>query len=142
GTFALFDVALGREQLLIPAKLSAGATTWSMYPATWSFYQSMTVKDDPVTSVSGSTSGVWVVALGDQHGLASGYAARNQVGPHGATSFSVPGPNATVVPAVSGGFTALVPGVSTVTVWQRAASGNWQRTQTIEVASAPAGQSS
>jgi hypothetical protein len=142
GTSALFDVVVGRKQLLIPAVLSAGATTWTMYPASWSLYQSMTVQGGPLSSVSGSSSGVWVVNMAGQRGLATGYADRKLVGPHGATAFSLPGPDATIVPSASGGFTALVPGVSTVTVWQRAASGGWQRTQTIDVALAPAGQSS
>jgi hypothetical protein len=142
GTSALFDVAVGRKQLLIPAVLSARATTWTLFSANWSLYQSTTVAAGSLSAVSGSPGGIWVVNLAGGRGLATGYADRNRVGPHGATSFSVPGPDATIVPSASGGFTALVPGLSTVTVWQRAASGGWQRTQVIDVASAPAGQSS
>ncbi len=137
GTSALFEVAIRHSQLLIPAVLPAGKTSWSYYPGSFSLFQSMTVKGGSIASVSGSPEGVWAVTLRGRRGLASGYAGR--VRPQESKPFSVPGPDATVVASASGGFTALVPGLSSIAVWQRSASGAWQRTQTIDVASAPAG---
>lgn len=137
GTSALFEVAMRHSQLLIPAVLPAGKTSWSYYPGSFSLFQSMTVKGGSIASVSGSPEGVWAVTLRGRRGLASGYAGR--VRPQESKPFSVPGPDATVVASASGGFTALVPGLSSIAVWQRSASGAWQRTQTIDVASAPAG---
>ena len=137
GVSALVDAGTARGQLLRPAWLAAGATTWS-------YYQVSAALVGTVTSVSGSASGSWVVTLDGRHGVAMDTAAgpRNEIAPTWADTFRAPGPDATIVPSASGGFSALVPGVSSIAVWQRAANGHWQRTQTIDVASAPAGQSS
>ena len=135
GVSVLINVDTASGHSIVAARLAAGAKAWVFYPLA-------SGTAGAVTSVSGSSSGDWVVTLNGSHVVAAEPAAgqANSAAAQ-ARSFLAPGQDATIVPSASGGFTALVPGVSTVTVWQQGASG-WHRTQTIDVASAPAGQSS
>jgi len=138
GVSLLIDLETSRGQALIPAWLRAGSRNWSLYrlPGTVA---------GVVTSVSGSASGGWVVTLDGRRAVAAETAAAKpgeaEVAPSWPTTFRAPEPDATIVPSTSGGFTALVPALSSIAVWQRTGSG-WHRTQVISVASAPAGQSS
>ena len=136
GVSVLIDVDTASGHSIVAARLAAGAKAWVFYPLA-------SGTAGAVTSVSGSASGDWVVTLNGSHVVAAEPAAGQPANSAAAqaTSFLAPGQDATIVPSASGGFSALVPGVSTVTVWQQGASG-WHRTQTIDVASAPAGQSS
>ena len=136
GVSVLIDIDTARGHSIVASRLSAGAKAWDFYPLA-------TNAAGGVTSVSGSPSGGWVVTLNGSRVVAAEPAPGQPPNSAAAqaTSFLAPGQDATIVPSASGGFTALVPGVSTVTVWQEGASG-WHRTQTIDVASAPAGQSS
>ncbi|HEY3905636.1 MAG TPA: hypothetical protein VGM14_17140 [Streptosporangiaceae bacterium] len=136
GVSVLIDVGTGSGHSIVGARLAAGAKAWTFYPLAGD-------TAGAVTSVSGSPSGGWVVMLNGSRAVAAEPAAGQPANSASAraTSFLAPGPDATIVPSASGGFTALVPGLSTVTVWQQGASG-WHRTQTIDVASAPAGPSS
>jgi hypothetical protein len=137
GVSVLVDAARAHGQALLPAWLAAGQKTWS-------FYQLSATQVGTVTSVSGSAIGAWVVTLDGRRGVAVDTAAGppGAITPSWAASLPAPGPDATIVPSASGGFVALVPGVSSIAVWGRTASGSWHRTQVISVASAPAGQSS
>jgi hypothetical protein len=134
----LVEADTSHGQALIASSLAAGARTWTFYPPRQALA-------GVVTSVSGSVNGAWVAMLNGRRMVAAGPAPKQdqrQVRAIWGFSPRFPGPDATVVPSGDGAFSALVPGVAAITVWQRTASDGWHRTQTIDVASAPAGQSS
>ncbi|HEX9624711.1 MAG TPA: hypothetical protein VF979_10060 [Streptosporangiaceae bacterium] len=138
GVSVLVDAVTSHGQDLIASWLAAGAKTWTFNPPRQALA-------GVVTAVSGSGNGAWVVMLNGRRMVTAGPAPKlnqHQVTVTWGVPFRNPGPDATIVPSGDGAFTALVPGVSTITVWQWPASGGWHRTRTIDVASAPAGQSS
>jgi hypothetical protein len=135
GTGALVAGHTGHGEVLIPAWLAAGSSSWRTYFP-------MSYRVGGVASVSVSAQGVWAVVLSGRHGLVT-----QPPGPSGryhslAHQVSLPSDDATLVPGTaSGELTALVPGLDTVTVWELTASGGWRRSQVISVPSTPSGQS-
>ncbi len=125
GTAALIAGRTSHGEVLIPAWLAAKSTSWTTnLPATFTV--------SGVTSLAASAEGVWAAVLGGRRALITQ--------PPGV--ISLPAPGATLVTGAAGGpLTALVPGLDTVAVWLRTASGGWRRSQVINVPSTPGGQS-
>ena len=135
GTVALLAGQTGHGEILIPAWLAAGSSSWRTNLP-------MSLQVGGVASVSGSAQGVWAVALSGRRGLVTpppGPSASNQ---QPARQISLPAANATLVPGPAAGqLTAVVPGLNTVTVWDLTSNGGWHRSQVISVPSTPGGQS-
>jgi len=134
GTAALVAGRTAHGEILIPAWLAAGSSSWrSDVP---------TSLPDSVASVSGSASGVWAVALNGRHGLVTPPPSLSASHHDLARQISLPADDATLVPgAGEGELTALVPGLNTVAVWDLTANGSWRRSQVISVPATPGGQS-
>jgi hypothetical protein len=135
GANLLLAVRSGHGQLIVPAWLPAHLTTLTIG-------KPFVTRSKPVSSTYFSaTTGMGVVLAGTsaqatvpgaRNGLLE---AKGEIAPR-----SLPAPGATLAfqgAPTSGQFTAFVPGLDTVQVWQWT-NGSWHRTQLISVPSQPA----
>lgn len=130
GTALLLAGRTSQGEVLIPAWLPAGSSSWSTHSP-------MRLSGTGVESVSASASGIWAVTLSGRRGLITEPGRSDLAHP-----VSLPADDATLVPGAAGGvLTALVPSLDTVTVWELTAHGGWRRSQEISVPSTPGGQS-
>jgi hypothetical protein len=135
GTGVLLAAKTEHGQLLIPAWRGAKATAWSAGSP-------VTVNASGVKAAAASAPGVWGVVLGGRHALMIQPPGRSAGSSQMAQRLTLPASDATLVPGSGGSVTsALVPGATTVTVWQLTAQGAWHRTQVITVPLTPGGQS-
>jgi hypothetical protein len=135
GTAALIAGQTRRGEMLIPVWLAARSTSWSTYFP-------MTFPVSAVTSIAASAQGTWAAVVNGGRALIAQSPGVSVSNPALANPVSLPAPGATLVTGAAGGsLTALVPGVDTVAIWRRTASGVWRRSQLINVPSTPGGQS-
>jgi hypothetical protein len=136
GTSMLLGVGSGRGQQVVPAWLPGHQTTLTVgrpFVRDWR----------PVTSTYFSAATGMGVILGGKDAQATVpgaterlLEAKGEIAPR-----SLPAPDTSLAfsgAPDSGQFTALVPGLDTVQVWQWDTNGTWHRTQVVTVPSAPA----